>query len=181
MKSNWSLQFQFEVKTSDFQKEKKKICSSKMRFLNKSQIGFDHQDTWNKREPRVWFNQNLLELSGDAVIFDHIPYFNYKKPIIQTPFSWFLMYKSRPQGKFLDDSMDCTKSSEMMEADFPSNSRLVDGDSVRELLTLARQFINQRKPSQALQAVCLTKTFAPSWNSCSHRRSKSLLLYSPSF
>lgn len=43
-----------------------------------------------------------------------------------------------------------------MEAEFSANGA-VAGDSVRELLTLARQLINQRKPSQALQAVRSTK------------------------
>ncbi|KAA0064406.1 uncharacterized protein E5676_scaffold134G003130 [Cucumis melo var. makuwa] len=49
--------------------------------------------------------------------------------------------------------MDCSNS-DMMEAEFPS-IRAGEGDSVRHLLTLARQFINQRKPSQALQAVVM--------------------------
>lgn len=62
------------------------------------------------------------------------------------------MYKPRPQGKVQDDAVDSSKS-DMMEAEFAS-SRAGDGDAVRELLTLARQFINQRNPSQALQAVC---------------------------
>lgn len=47
--------------------------------------------------------------------------------------------------------MDCSNS-DMMEAEFPSITA-GERDSVRHLLTLARQFINQRKPSQALQAV----------------------------
>ncbi|XP_022982291.1 uncharacterized protein LOC111481167 [Cucurbita maxima] len=63
------------------------------------------------------------------------------------------MYKARSQGKFPDDPMDC-KQSDLMEAEFSANGA-VAGDSVRELLTLARQFINQRKPSQALQAVVM--------------------------
>ncbi|XP_038896970.1 uncharacterized protein LOC120085161 [Benincasa hispida] len=49
--------------------------------------------------------------------------------------------------------MDCSNSN-MMEAEFPS-TRAGEADSVRHLLTLARQFINQRKPSQALQAVVM--------------------------
>ena len=59
------------------------------------------------------------------------------------------------QGKFADDTMDCSKS-DMMETEFASN-RAGEGDSVRDLLTLARQFIDQRNPTQALQAVCLQK------------------------
>ncbi|KAE8649867.1 hypothetical protein Csa_012402 [Cucumis sativus] len=49
--------------------------------------------------------------------------------------------------------MDCSNS-DMMEAEFPSITA-GERDSVRHLLTLARQFINQRKPSQALQAVVM--------------------------
>ncbi|CAK9317130.1 unnamed protein product [Citrullus colocynthis] len=49
--------------------------------------------------------------------------------------------------------MDCSNS-DMMEAEFPS-TKAGEGDSVRHLLALARQFINQRKPSQALQAVVM--------------------------
>ncbi|KAK7291090.1 hypothetical protein RIF29_05975 [Crotalaria pallida] len=41
---------------------------------------------------------------------------------------------------------------EMVEAAVPSSSS-GENDAVRDLLTLARQFINQGKPSQALQAV----------------------------
>jgi len=39
---------------------------------------------------------------------------------------------------------------EMMETEASSSGQ---NDAVRDLLTLARQFINQGKPSQALQAV----------------------------
>ncbi|XP_022937284.1 uncharacterized protein LOC111443615 [Cucurbita moschata] len=49
--------------------------------------------------------------------------------------------------------MDCSKS-DMMETEFASN-RAGEGDSVRDLLTLARQFIDQRNPTQALQAVVM--------------------------
>ena len=42
---------------------------------------------------------------------------------------------------------------EMMEAEMPSQPEVAPDDLVRNLLTLARQLINQGKPSQALQAV----------------------------
>lgn len=46
-----------------------------------------------------------------------------------------------------------------------SNSNAAPGDSVRDLLTMARQLINQGKPSQALQAVILSLSFLSSFTS----------------
>ncbi|KAG6591394.1 hypothetical protein SDJN03_13740, partial [Cucurbita argyrosperma subsp. sororia] len=75
-------------------------------------------------------------------------YFHYKTVINQKgTVPWI------SQAKFADDTMDCSKS-DMMETEFASN-RAGEGDSVRDLLTLARQFIDQRNPTQALQAVVM--------------------------
>lgn len=46
-----------------------------------------------------------------------------------------------------------TEDSEMMDTETASSGANHNNDAGKDLLTLARQFINQGKPSQALQAV----------------------------